>query len=100
MRRWLSIGLFLLTPALTGCLGLGGDANTIAVFRDLQGLLFGGDNVIQDDLQLILGTQLEVIRGELGMRCQAPAKVPRSSMSRNRPCVTGLQLEQMAQPVP
>src|SRR5438552_1381375 len=31
MRRWLSIGLFLLTPALTGCFGIGGDANYFAV---------------------------------------------------------------------
>ena len=48
-------------------------ADAIAVLGDLQRLLLGRHDVVQNDLQLILGAQLEIVGGELGLRGQPRA---------------------------
>src|SRR5262249_36733929 len=41
---------------------------------NLQRLLLGGDDVVQDDLQLVLGAQLEIVRCELGLGGETRAR--------------------------
>jgi hypothetical protein len=42
-------------------IGFGGHAEVIAIFRDLERLLLGLDDVVQNVLQLILGAQRKVV---------------------------------------